>query len=115
MLRPTREVKLPSGYTAHVATYMSYADRQEIAKAVIKDTEIDAETIKQLKDGDFKVKGVEAIDVEMTMVKRLTIRLVNPEGGEENPAEVLNLEDSDVDALLEAIGKITPSKKKPNE
>ena len=115
MIRPTNEIKLPSGYTAHVATYMSYADRQEIAKAVIKDTEIDAETIKQLTDGDFKVKGVEAIDVEMTMVKRLTIRLVNPEGGEENPEEVLNLEDSDVDALLEAIGKITPSKKKPNE
>ena len=115
MLRPTKEIKLPSGYTAHVATYMSYADRQEIAKAVIKDTEIDAETIENLKSGDFKVKGIEAIDVEMTMVKRLTIRLVNQEGGEESPEEVLNLEDSDVDTLLEAIGKITPSKKKPQE
>jgi hypothetical protein len=115
MLRPTREVKLPSGYTAHVATYMSYADRQEIAKALIKDADIDVKTAEKLKSGDFKVKGLEAIDVEMTMVKRLTIRLLNPEGGEENPAEVLNLEDTDVDHLLGEIGKITPSKKKPLE
>lgn len=115
MLRPTKEIKLPSGFTAHIATYMSYEDRQEIAKAVIKDTEIDENTAEQLKSGDFKVKGIDAIDVEMTMVKRMTIRLVNPEGGEENPAEILSLEDTDIDALLVEIGKITPSKKKPQE
>jgi len=115
MLRPTKEIKLPSGFTAHIATYMSYEDRQEIAKAVIKDTEIDENTAEQLKSGDFKVKGIDAIDVEMTMVKRMTIRLVNPEGGEENPAEILSLEDTDIDALLVEIGKISPSKKKPLE
>jgi hypothetical protein len=115
MLRPTKEVKLPSGFTAHIATYMSYEDRQEIAKAVIKDTEIDENIVKDLESGDYKVKGIDAIDVEMTMVKRLTIRLINPDGGDENPAEIVNIEDTDIDALLAEIGKISPSKKKPLE
>ena len=113
MDRPTTEVKLEaSGYTAHVATYMTYADRQEMAKAIIKNQTINSQTAKDMVEGRTGINGMDAIDSQMVMIKRMTIRLVNPNGEEEPSENVLNLPDTDVDLIVAEVAKIEVPKKK---
>lgn len=116
MIRPTVEVKLPmSGYTAHVATYATYEDKQMIAKAIAKGMQINQETAKEMMEGKTKVDVDQAIDSQLETVKRMTIKLIAPDGTEENPNEVVNLPESDVDLIVEQISKEEIVKKKSAE
>lgn len=113
MIRPTTEVKLPmSGYTAHIATFMTFADRQEMAKAIIKGKSITQETANEMIKGNMSVSGEDAVDSQIIMLKRMTIRLVAPDGTEEDPADVVNLPDDDVDLINAELAKIQTPKKK---
>lgn len=113
MQRPFTEVKLPiSGYTAQIATYMTYADRQEMAKAIIKNKEITQDEAQKMIEGKVSVNGADAVDSEMVMLQRMTLKLVNPEGGEEDQKDVINLPDEDVDLIKDELAKIPMTKKK---
>lgn len=113
MQRQTKELKLPaSGYTVHLATYWTYADRQALTRLLVRDTKVDAQTAKAMQDGTAGVQAENAIDYQLEAIKRATIKLIAPDGTEEPTEDVVNLPDTDVDIIFAELNAMPEAKKK---
>lgn len=113
MQRQTKAISLPaSGYTVYIATYWTYADRQALTRLLVKDTTVDKTTAQKMQDGTVGVNAENAIDYQLEAVKRATIRLVAPDGTDEDTNEVVNLPDTDVDLIFAELNSMPEAKKK---
>lgn len=107
-MRPTQSIILPkSGITAHIITYWSWSEKQEITKAVLGDMTVDVQS-QTVSD----MKASNAIDLNRKTLELAVKKLEDKEGNEIPVSELFDLPEDDVELVVSKLKEMEESLKK---
>jgi len=107
-MRPTQSIILPkSEIKAHIITFWSWSEKQEITKTLLGDTTIDPTT-----QAVSEIKATNGVDLNRKTLELAVKRLEDKDGNELPISDLFDLPESDVDLILAELKKIDDNLKK---
>lgn len=107
-MRPTQSIILPkSGITAHIITYWSWSEKQEITKTVLGDMTIDVQS-----QTASEMKATNALDLNRKTLELAVKKLEDKDGNELPVSELFDLPEDDVEVVISKLKEMDKSLKK---